>query len=55
MTAPRALVLTALLLAPLAALRIGRNLPGIAEFGKLRADSFQALANHGTQTSNDWN
>jgi len=47
--------LTALLLAPLAALHAERNLPGVPTFGKLRADSFQALANHGTQTSNDWN
>jgi len=48
-------LLTALLLAPLAALHAGRNLAGVPTFGKLRADSFQALANHGTQTSNDWN
>jgi len=48
-------LLAALLLAPLAALHAGRNLPGVPTFGKLRADSFQALANHGTQTSNDWN
>jgi len=51
--------LTALLLAPLAAplaaLHAGRNLPGVPSFGKLRADSFQALANHGTQTSDAWN
>jgi len=48
-------LLTALLLAPLVALHAGPNLPGVSTFGKLRADSFQALANHGTQTSNDWN
>jgi len=49
---PTLTLLTALLLAPLAALRIGRNLPGIPEFGILRVGSFQALENHGTQT---WN
>ncbi|MBM4157051.1 MAG: hypothetical protein FJ221_18810 [Lentisphaerae bacterium] len=48
-------LLTALLLAPLAALHAGRNLPGVPTFGKLRADSFQALEKHGTQTSNAWN
>jgi len=48
-------LLTALLLAPLAALHAKRNLPGVPGFGILRAGSFQALANHGTQTSNDWN
>jgi len=31
------------------------NLPGVPRFGKLRADSFQALEKHGTQTSNTWN
>jgi len=36
-------LLAALLLAPLAALHAGRNLPGVSTFGKLRADSFQAL------------
>jgi len=37
------LLLTALLLAPLAALHAERKLPGIPEFGILRAGSFQAL------------
>jgi len=53
--APAILSLKTLLLAPLAALHAERALPGVPEFGILRAGSFQALANHGTQTSNDWN
>jgi hypothetical protein len=48
-------VLTALLLAPLAALHAERNLPGVSKFGKLRAGFVQALENHGTQTSSAWN
>jgi hypothetical protein len=47
---PALTLLTALLLAPLAALHAGRNLPEVPRFGKLRAGSFQALDNHGTQT-----
>jgi hypothetical protein len=37
------LTLTALLLAPLAALHATRNSPGVPRLGKLRAGSFQAL------------
>jgi len=48
-------LLTALLLAPLAVLHAKRNLPEVPGFGILRAGSFQALENHGTRTSNDWN
>jgi len=48
-------LLTALLLAPLAALHAGRNLPGVPTFGKLRAGSFQALETPGAMASNDWN
>jgi len=52
---PTLTLLTALLLAPLAALHAERKLPEIPEFGILRAGSFQALEKHGTQTSNAWN
>ncbi len=47
--------LTALLLAPLTALHAGRALAEVPRFGKLRTGFFQALENHGTQTSNAWN
>ncbi|MCX7008235.1 MAG: hypothetical protein NTY53_13480 [Kiritimatiellaeota bacterium] len=58
---------TALLLAPLAAPHVRRNLPEVPSFGKLRVGSFQSLAakgcpsrkarleNRGTMTSNAWN
>jgi len=46
---------TALLLAPLAALNVRRNLPKVPSFGKLRVGSFQSLENRGTMTSNAWN
>jgi hypothetical protein len=49
------ILLTALLLAPLAALHAGRNLPGVPRFGKLRAGFIQHLEHEGTQTSNAWN
>jgi hypothetical protein len=48
-------LLTALLLAPLAALHAKRNLLEGPRFGKLRADFFQALENLGAMASNDWN
>jgi hypothetical protein len=48
-------LLTALLLAPLAALHAKRNLPGGPKFGILRAESFQALETSGAMASNDWN
>ena len=48
-------LLTALLLAPLAAVHAKRTLPGVPEFGKLRAGSFQALENRSAVTSNEWN
>jgi hypothetical protein len=51
-------LLTALLLAPLAALHATRNLPGVPRFGILRAGSFQALVAFGAfgaMASNDWN
>ncbi|MBM4156965.1 MAG: hypothetical protein FJ221_18365 [Lentisphaerae bacterium] len=44
---PTLTLLTALLLAPLAAMHAGRNLPGVPTFGELRAGSFQALENTG--------
>ena len=47
--------LTALLLAPLAALLTKRNLLGVPGFGKIIAGSFQALENRGSMASNDWN
>jgi hypothetical protein len=48
-------ILAALLLAPLAALHAGRNLPGVPRFGILRAGSFQTLEIFGATASNDWN
>ena len=47
--------LTALLLAPLAALHEGRHLKELPNFGRLRVGSFQSLENCGGMTSNDWN
>jgi hypothetical protein len=47
--------LTALLLAPLAALHATRNSPGVPGFGKLRAGFFQALETFGAMTSKAWN
>jgi hypothetical protein len=47
--------LTALLLAPLAALHDTRNLPGVPGFGKLRAGAFQALGTFGAMASKAWN
>jgi len=52
---PTLTILTSLLLAPLVALHAGQSLPGVPVFGKLCAGSFQAVENHGTQTSNAWN
>jgi hypothetical protein len=49
------LTLTALLLAPLAALHAKRNLTGFPKFGILRAGSFHALETFGATASNDWN
>jgi hypothetical protein len=51
----RLTLLTALLLAPLAALHAEQNLPGVPWFGILRAGSFQALETFGVTASNDWN
>ena len=48
-------LLTALLLAPLAALHATRNLLGVPGFGILRAGSFQALEIFFAMASNDWN
>ncbi|MCX7010195.1 MAG: hypothetical protein NTY53_23645 [Kiritimatiellaeota bacterium] len=48
------MVLTALLLAPLAALHAGRTLPDVLGFGKLRVGFFQALENRGAMASNEW-
>jgi hypothetical protein len=48
-------ILTALLLAPLAALHAKENSPGVPRFGILRADFFQSLENLGATASNDWN
>jgi hypothetical protein len=52
---PTLTLLTALLLAPLAALLTERNLPGVPRFGKISAVSFQALEIFGAPASNDWN
>jgi len=49
------IILTALLLAPLALLHAKRNLPGVPRFGKLRAGAFQALGTSGAMSSNQWN
>jgi hypothetical protein len=51
----RLTLLTALLLAPLAALPANRTLPEVPNFGKLRVGSFQPLENRGAMTSKDWN
>jgi hypothetical protein len=40
---------------PPAAQRARQDLPGVPEFGTLRAGSLQALETLGTMTSNDWN
>jgi hypothetical protein len=48
-------LLTALLLAPLAALNAKRNVPGVPGFGILRAGAFRALETFGATASNDWN
>jgi hypothetical protein len=52
---PTLTLLTALLLAPLAALRTKQNMPEVPRLGILRADSFQALETFGAMASNDWN
>ncbi len=52
---PTLTLLTALLLAPLATLHTGRDLPEVPRFGILRAGSFQPLEIPGVMTSNDWN
>lgn len=49
------LTLTALLLAPVAALHAKRNLPEVPRFGILRDASFQALETFGAMASNHWN
>jgi hypothetical protein len=54
-TALKLLTLTALLLAPLAALHAGRDLPEVPSFGKLRVGSFRPLETCGAMTSNDRN
>ena len=48
-------LLTALLLAPLAALCKGRTLPEVPRFGKLRVGFVQPLEKIGAMTSHDWN
>jgi len=48
-------LLTALLLAPLAALHADRDLPGVAGFGILRAGFYQPLETFGAMASNEWN
>jgi len=48
------ITLTALLLAPLPELRVGRHVPEIPRFGKLRVGSFQSLEKHGAMASNVW-
>jgi hypothetical protein len=48
-------LLTALLLAPPAALHAGRALPEAPRFGELRAGFFQALGDSGAMTFKDWN
>ena len=48
-------LLTALLLAPLAALHVGRSLLGVPRFGILRGSSFQSLEIFVAMASNDWN
>jgi len=52
---PTLSLLTALLLAPPAALHAGRALPEVSNFGRLRANSFQPLENRGALTSKAWN
>jgi hypothetical protein len=48
-------LLTALLLAPLAAVHAERNLPEVPRFGILCVGAFQALEIFGATASNDWN
>jgi hypothetical protein len=48
-------LLTALPLAPLAALHAKRNLPELPRFGILRAGLFQALETFGAMASKAWN
>jgi hypothetical protein len=48
-------LLTALLLAPLAALHATRNLPGVPRLGILRVGFFQALETFDAMISNAWN
>ena len=48
-------ILTALLLAPLAALHARGCLPVVPSFGKLRVSFFQAMENRATIRSNTWN
>jgi hypothetical protein len=48
-------LLTALLLAPLAALHARQNTPGVPRLGILRAGAFQALETLGATACNDWN
>jgi len=52
---PTLTLLTALLLAPLAALHAKRNWPGIPMIGELRAGPFQAREILGAMTSKDGN
>jgi len=49
------LIITALLLAPLATLHAKRHLPGVPMIEKLRAGSFQAVEILGAMTSKDCN
>ena len=52
---PTLTLLTALLLAPLAALHAGRDLTEVPSFGELRVGFLQPLENRGAMTTNDWN
>jgi hypothetical protein len=52
---PTLTLLTALLLASLAALHARQNMPGVPRLGILRAGSFQALETFDATASNDWN
>jgi hypothetical protein len=52
---PTLTVLTALLLAPRAALHAKQNMPGVPRLGILRADFCQALEYIGATASNAWN
>lgn len=51
----RLTLLAAILLAPLAALHVGRALPEVPSFGILRVGFFQPLENRGAMASDGWN